>query len=273
ITRTESACPGSEAELVAVATSCDIKSLRDKARSLRLGAVDVDRLYARQRAARAVQHWTDELGMVRINAAMMPEVGVPFVNRLEAETGRVRREARRAGSTDPYAAHAADALAKMIGGEGKGHATRADVNLVCDLRAWRRGHTEGEEISAIIGSGPIPVDVAKELSRDGFLKVVLHDGVKVDTVAHLGRHISAELRTALELGSPPTFEGLVCVEPGCGRQAGLEMDHLDPVAHHGPTSFSNLKPRCWVHHQEKTERDRRAGLLKPPLKPPPGLPP
>ena len=52
ITRTEAAARGSEAELVAVATSCDIKSLRDKARSVRLNAVAVDRLYARQRAAR-----------------------------------------------------------------------------------------------------------------------------------------------------------------------------------------------------------------------------
>ena len=35
------------------------------------------------------------------------------------------------------------------------------------------------------------------------LKVVLHDGVEIKKVAHLGRHRRAELETALELGSPP----------------------------------------------------------------------
>ncbi len=261
ITRTETVAPGSEAELVALATTSDLKSLRDRARSRRSDAVDVDELHARQRAAREVRHWRDDLGMVCGSFSLMPEVGVPFVNRLEAETGRVRRAARREGSTDSYGAHAADALAKMVAGEGKGHAIRADINIVCDLRAWRRGRSQGDEVSTIVGGGPIPVAVAKELSKDAFFKVILHDGVKIDTVAHLGRHISAELRTALELGSPPAFEGLVCVEPGCGRTAGLEIDHVDPVAHLGPTSLTNLTPRCWPDHQEKTERDRRAGLL------------
>jgi hypothetical protein len=261
ITRTEAVVRGSEAELVTVATSSDIKSLRDKARSVRLNALDVDRLHARQLAARQVQHWRDELGMVRISACLTPDVGVPLVNRLEAETGRIRREARRAGSTDSYAAHAADALAKMVSGEGKGHVTRADLNLVCDLRAWRRGHAHDGEVSAIVGGAPIPVAVIKELSKDAFLKAVIHDGVRIDTVAHFGRHINAELRTALELGNPPNFEGMTCVDDGCGRRAGLEIDHDDPVAHHGPTSFANLNPRCWPGHQEKTERDRKAGLL------------
>jgi hypothetical protein len=56
-------------------------------------------------------------------------------------------------------------------------------------------------------------------------------------------------------------KGTTCVEEGCGRKRGLEWDHVDPVANHGPTSYENLKPRCWPHHQEKTERDRKAGLL------------
>jgi len=56
-------------------------------------------------------------------------------------------------------------------------------------------------------------------------------------------------------------EGLTCVEAGSGRRSGLEIDHVDPVAHHGPTAWFNLEPRCWPHHQAKTERDRQAGLL------------
>jgi hypothetical protein len=111
-----------------------------------------------------------------------------------------------------------------------------------------------------VGAGPIPVSVAKALEGDAFFKAVPHDGIDIATVCHLGRHIPAELRTALELGAPPDFDGVTCSEPGCGRRHGLEWDHTDPVANGGPTSYKNLRPQCWPH-QDKTEQDRRAGLL------------
>ncbi len=108
----------------------------------------------------------------------------------------------------------------------------------------------------------MPASAAREAAGDdAFIKAVVHDGVKIDTVVHYGRHISAELRTALDMGDPPGLEGVVCVEPGCGRRYGLEWDHVDPVANGGPTSFQNLKGRCWRCHQAKTRRDRIAGLL------------
>jgi len=112
-----------------------------------------------------------------------------------------------------------------------------------------------------MGGGPVPVSVVREaLEHDAFLKAVIHDGVRIDTVVHYGRHIKAELRTALELGKPPDLDGVTCAD-GCGRRYNLEWDHVDPVANNGPTSFDNLEPRCWAHHQDKTERDRLAGLL------------
>jgi len=61
----------------------------------------------------------------------------------------------------------------------------------------------------------------------------------------------------------PAFDGVGCVEAGCGRRYGLEWDHVDPVANRGLTCFENLKARCWPHHRAKTERDRQAGLLGP----------
>ena len=161
----------------------------------------------------------------------------------------------------PREAYAADALARMVAGEGKGHATRADVVITVDLNAFRRGHTHDGETCSIVGGGPIPVELARRMAADGFLKAVLHDGVAIHTVAHFGRHRPAELRTALELGSPPDFDGVECDEAGCGRRHGLEWDHVDPVANDGPTSFANLRPRCYPHHREKTELDRLAGLL------------
>jgi hypothetical protein len=262
VTRTAFAAPGSEAELLELAKSASLKSLRDTARDLRLGAMDVDELRRRQHRARGLRHWIDELGMVRGSFAWTPEVGIPIVNRLDAETDRLRKAARRDGSEDSYENHAADALAEMLSGSGSGKGGRTELVVVADISALRRGHAHPGEPCHVVGGGPIPVDTARELSKDAFIKAVLHDGIEVKTVKHFGRHIKAELRTALELGPAPGFHGTTCGEPGCGRQYNLEWDHVDPRANGGPTSFDNLRPRCWPHHRDKTERDRRAGLLK-----------
>jgi hypothetical protein len=142
-----------------------------------------------------------------------------------------------------------------------GKARAADVVFVVDTRAYRRGHSHPGEPCHIIGGGPVPVDAVRDEVDDAFLKVVLHDGVDIQTVAHYGRRRSAELQTALALGAAPNFEGVVCAEPGCDRAYGLQWDHVDPCANGGLTSLGNIQPLCTPHHVDKTERDRKAGLL------------
>jgi hypothetical protein len=98
-------------------------------------------------------------------------------------------------------------------------------------------------------------------ARDAFIKGVLHDGVEIQHVVHFGRGPNALQRTALMLGLPPDFEGAQCSEAGCDRRYGLEFDHVDPVANGGATTIRNIQPKCDEHHDQKTERDRRAGRL------------
>ena len=259
IARTEAECPGSEAEMVELAKRESLKTLKEQARKRRHQAIDPDKLHDAQQKARRFRHWRDDLGMVAFAGALPPEVGIPLVNRLDAEADRLRRRARSEGRSEPREAHAADALVKLLSGTGTGKASSADLVVVCDLAAYRRGHAHPGEPCHILGGGPVPVSLVRELSGDAFLKAVLHDGVRIDTVAHLGRHLKAELRTALELGAPPDFDGVSCLQ--CDRRYGLQWDHVDPRANRGPTSYDNLQPLCWPHHQEKTERDRKAGLL------------
>jgi hypothetical protein len=262
VVRTEAECPGSEAELLRVARSQSLKTLKDKARKRRLGAVDPDELHARQHRERFFRHWRTDLGMVGFAGELPPEVGLPLVNRLDAETDRLRRRARRDGNREAREAHAADALVQMAASGGGGKARSADLVIVCDRRALRRGHAHPGEPCHLVGGGPVPVSLVHELAEDAFIKAVIHDGTRIETVVHFGRHIKAELRTALELGAVPDFDGVSCVEVGCDRRFHLEWDHVDPRANYGPTSYENLKPRCYPHHQEKTARDRKAGLLR-----------
>jgi len=266
VTGAELAQPGCEGELLELARRASLAKLKDEARRRRHEVIGADELHRRQRKARSFRHWRTPLGTIGLAGELPPEVGVPIVNRLDAECDRIRSAAKKenaktGGPLEPRRAYAADAFVKFVSGNGKGTASRADVVVVVDLRAFRRGHAERDEPCHIIGGGPIPVGVAKELARDAFIKAVVHDGVAIHTVKHFGRHINVALRTALELGDPPRFEGVECVEPDCDRRYHLEWDHVDPFANDGPTCFTNLQPRCWSDHRAKTERDRRAGLL------------
>ena len=262
IAKTETAVPGTELELLELAKDSSLGGVRERGRRIRLDAMDPDDLAALQHAAREGTHWRDlELGMIRVSAALTPEVGIPFVNRWDAETDRLWREARRLGESPSRAQCAADALARMVDGKGTRHGRRADVVFVCHVDAAIRGHAHPGEPCAILGGGAVPVSTVMAAARDAFIKGVLHDGVEIQHVVHYGRRPNAMQRTVLMLGKPPEFDGAKCPEPGCGRRYGLEYDHIDPVANGGVTTLSNITLRCDEHHAQKTERDRSAGRL------------
>jgi hypothetical protein len=278
LVKTEAACPGAAAELLDVAKEQSLKTLKDEARDRRVRAIDPEELHRRQHEAQTWRHWRTSLGMVAFAGELPPEIGIPIVNRIDAETDRLWRKAKHdangtaegkgdslgAGFGEPLprrAALAAQAFVRLVETGGKGKARAADLVIVCDLEAYRRGRALDGEACHIVGGGPIPVSLAQELGRDAFLKAVLHDGTELHTIAHFGRKTSALLRSALMLGAPPLFDGIKCSVPGCERRYYLEQDHIDPVANDGLTSFTNLRPLCWPHHQMKTEQDRKAGLL------------
>ena len=270
LVKTEAAVPGSTADLLEVAKTESFRTLREQARDRRVRAIDPEELHARQHAAMSLRTWTNALGNVAFAGELPPEFGIPFMNVLDAETDRLwlkaSQDAKRQNNADvqlPRSALAALAFVRMMeNGGGKGKTNRADLVIVCDLQAWRRGHTHEDEPCHIIGGGPIPVSLAKELGRDAFLKAVLHTGTELHTIAHFGRRYPAVLRTALDLGAPPEFNGNVCAAPGCDRTYHLQDDHIDPVANGGLTTYSNRQPLCPLDHRIKTERDRKAGLLR-----------
>lgn len=264
ITKTLAEVPADERALLAVARQGDLTEVRDATRAARHRAMDPEDLHRRQRQARSFRHWKDVMGMVRFSGALPPETGIPLVTRVERLAGQLRREARREPGTEPepFEAHAADALVQATREDGDlGPRGGTDLVIVCDLFAFRRGHAQDGEPCHLVGGSPVPVGLARDFADDAFVKAVLHDGVTVHTVKHFGRRLSAELRTALTLGPAPAFPGPSCAD--CGRRYGLELDHVDPLAHGGPTSYANLAHRCFPCHQAKTERDRKAGLLGP----------
>lgn len=256
IARTEAEVAGSESELLGVALSRPFGVLRDTARALRQAAIDPETLEERRRRARHHRAWTDELGMVRYSGAMLPEFGVPFLSRLEAETDRVFRSAAKAGAVEPRAAYAADAFARLVAGAGKGVARRPEIVFVADLDAYVHGHGLRSHIP---GVGPVAEETLRRHARDAIVSVVLHQGKEFRTIRRWSRTMPVEIATVLEIGDPPDFAGRRCAR--CGGRWRLQSDHDDPHTHGGQMCIENINPLCPACHAEKTDEDRRKGLL------------
>jgi 5-methylcytosine-specific restriction endonuclease McrA len=265
IDKAEESAPGAATELLAVAQEESFHVLREKARQTKLDAEQHQDLARRQHAARSARSYPDEIGMVNIHLALEPHVGTPIVARAEAEAARLGRAARAEASPEAFERYLADAYAALLRGSGgKGRARRPELVVLVSHEVTRRGWCDVREgeVCKIPGVGPVSPQVAKEIARDAFLNGVFYDGVDLRHFVRWSKHIPIEVAVALELGEPPGFDGVACVD--CGKRFRTEFDHVEPRAAGGPTANRNLDPRCWSCHQEKTKRDRRAGKLKPP---------
>jgi 5-methylcytosine-specific restriction endonuclease McrA len=258
IASAEESAPGAARGLLAVAQEQPFHVLKEKARTTRLEAEQHRDLAAKQRSARRASTYSDELGMTHIHVALEPHVGAPIVARAEAEGQRLGRKAKAAGETEPFERHLADAYASLLSGSGKGRAKRPELVVLVSYEVVKRDWTDVREaeLCKVLGIGPVSPQVAKEIAQDAFLSGVFYDGKDLRQLRRWSRTIPIEVAIALELGEPPSFDGVACVD--CGNRFRTEFDHVHPRFAGGPTSPRNLKPRCWRCHQEKTARDRRA---------------
>jgi hypothetical protein len=139
IAKAEQVSPGAAEELLSVAQSEAFHVLRDKARKVRLEAEQHRGLGDRQKEARSARSYSDELGMVNINLRLEPHVGIPIVNRAEADADRLYRTAKKQGETEPFERHLADAYAGMLCGKGKGRTTRPELVVFGQPRGRHAG--------------------------------------------------------------------------------------------------------------------------------------
>jgi hypothetical protein len=175
----------------------------------------------------------------------------------------LQRKARKDGKREPFERILADAYAGMLSGAATGRSRHPELVVLVSHGVAARGWKDvaEDEVCKIPGVGPIAPEVARMVARDAFLNGVFYDGVDLRHFARWTKHIPIEVAIALELGDPPTFDGIRCSD--CGNRFRTELDHLEPRAARGPTSHKNLNPRCWRCHQAKTARDRKTGKLRP----------
>jgi hypothetical protein len=199
-----------------------------------------------------------ETGTIRFEGELEPHIGVPIVSRLQSEA---RRLARIATHAEPFDRFMADALHELLSGGHRG-AGKTEMVVLVSYEVPERGwtHVEDGEFCKIPGVGPIDPQVARRIAEDAFLCGVFYDGADLRQMKRWGRSMPAAVRSALNLGEPPDFGGVKCVD--CGNRFWIEWDHDEPHASGGPISTRNSKARCWRCHRRKTREDREAGKLR-----------
>jgi hypothetical protein len=205
--------------------------LKDQARHLKLQAEQQGDLFERQRVARSARTYSDELGMIHVHLAWEPHVGTPIANRAQAEAARVIREAKNKDKeAEPFERHLADAYARLFSGPSRGRARRPELVVLVSHGVAKRGWRDVREgeVCKMPGIGPVSPPVAREIARDAFLSGVFYDGVDLRHLRRWTRSTPVEVLLALELGDPPGFDGIRCVD--CGNRFGTSSITSNPTS-------------------------------------------
>jgi hypothetical protein len=240
-----SANPDAEQRLLANAER-GLTPLRDACINARAEVEDHAERAPRQQRLRHLRTWTDDDGMVAGRFRLTPETGGQLKAVIDAEVQRIFRTRRAGPDHEPHEAYAADALASFVLGHSTNKGVKSTVHIVIDHGALMRGGPAAGEACEIPGVGPVDVTWVRDLIGSAFLTAIIKRGRDILTVAHLGRHVPAEVQTAL------VVSGRECDIESCGCRGYLERDHTHGYAQGGVTGYKNLGWLCWHHHQLKT---------------------
>jgi hypothetical protein len=239
-------------------------------------ADDGKRRLERQKRDSRCRVWVDpNSGMLRLAAALDPEVGAVFSHLLNEQLQtRLAQPRPSECPTDPFDAmdwQRAHALVDLVTGAA-GPVGKPEVIVVIDQQTFEQGRHAQSKVDC--GAGiDLPIDTIRGIAgRARFVPVVVNsDGVVVlqgDPVpsyqqikaslarpvgldhARSRRHASVRQRRALRAMYR------TCAIPGCGRHISItEAHHIDWWENGGHTDLANLLPLCRHHHDRlHTER-------------------
>lgn len=256
--------PAAEDGLLRAAADETAAALRRRADAARAAATDARERERRVRRERSVRYRNDAEGAFCLTLRGPAADGVMLLSLLrpfEEEAFRQsRRREREGGERETHENRTYDALMALLASPAVDAAADApaprtprggdNVKVIVrvDLAALLRGHTVAGETCEVDGVGPLSAEAVKRmlLDRNPFVAAVLHGGRQVQTVAHLGRGLSAHQRTAIEA------MGLRCSNAACNKAVGMQIDHRQPWAADQRTILSNQDPLCPDCHRRKT---------------------
>lgn len=247
IAEVASEVPDSQEQLIEAAGKLSLKGLREECQRVEAAAItDEEDRYRQVHKKRCTRAWVRK-GVGHFSAAMAPDELARFMAGLNARTDDIVEEAIRGRWFESREAHSVDALVDLVRPDSTPPSPPETIlNVVIDYEALMRGHTVTGEQCEIPGVGPIPVTLARQMSEDAILRVLVTKGVDVVTVAHGGYTIPAHLRSALDVRDPK------CIVPGCDVRRRLQKDHRNTFSRTRITKLEDLAHLCPWHHHQKT---------------------
>ncbi|MBT6063955.1 MAG: DUF222 domain-containing protein [Actinobacteria bacterium] len=217
----------------------------------------------RQHERRRASVFTDDDGMVRIDAVLPPETGAVVSSQL----GRIQDEMHR-GSAQVFSTagqRAADALVEMarraaggVSGRSSSGSARTEMVVTVDL-AWLTGQVDAAADEGVLprceipGMGELAPATARRLACEAaIIPMVMGGASQPLDVGRRRYRITPAQRLALVVRDGG------CVWPGCDRPPGwCEAHHLDEwLRDDGPTDLANLALLCSRHHHDVHEGGR-----------------
>ena len=245
--------PASEDRLLELAGITSVTELKDECLRTKAAAdPDPDATHRRIHRLRRLRTHTDAEGAWNLSVRGTVEQGARFEAALEPLIDDLFDKARLEGRKEARETYAFDALMSFAGHDANAQLHRSPKPrylglLHVSFEAMARGAVEGEETCEIVGAGPIPVRVGRELLGDSILKLVITKGVDVVNVTHLGRGATAAQRIALLWAKPK------CANVECSSMF-VQIDHRIPWSTTKHTRLEELDPLCPHHHKLKTNQ-------------------
>jgi hypothetical protein len=247
--------PSAENRLIALAAATNVSELREEClRTTAAADPDRDATYRRIHTRRCLRSFTDGEGARNLVVRGVPDRVSRIEKALEPIIDDLFKQARLEGRHEPREAYAFDALVALAESDQaptddkkRSPKPRYLGLLHLDVEALTRGAIEGEATCEIVGVGPVPVRVARELLGESILKLVITKGVDVVNVTHLGRGATAAQRVGLLWTSPK------CANEACSSTF-VQIDHRDPWANTKHTRIDELDHLCPHDHDLKTTK-------------------
>jgi len=250
--------PSKEKDLLDAAERQTLSELRETCDRVRRQAdseKDEASRYEAIRRRRYFKDFTESDGAVRFDGRVCPDDGAKLRAELMRRARRIAAVARSEGRRERFECYMADALMELVEGVGSGSGSGAgsgggpEVQITVDAVALRRGWAEASETCEIAGVGQVSVATAIKLLGEGWLSILVKNGIDIMTVANAGRAVPKDVERALRQRDKK------CCVPGCQVTEPLERDHrVLAFSDGGPTSLENLALLCKWHHYLKTHR-------------------
>lgn len=249
----------SEVELLNVARTKSVSDLQQESRRTVVASMSAEEQESRREAARRRRRSRffvdpDDSSMFRGFITGPVEDLAQIKANMKARQDKVFRAARKAGHRDSVDNYAYDATVELLtsGGDyADTKNTRHQVLLHVSERAFSTGVVRKGDVCETQDGVLVPLRYIYDVieSENPIIRLMVENGHDLSAMASVdGRKITAEV-WAVALGRDPC-----CVNPLCGSDTGVEIDHRRPCSDKGPPTLSNLMGLCRRCHYLKTHK-------------------